>query len=346
MALVLLTPGRDVFAQPKPGAPPAYRIGVILPLTGQYAAIGKDAQSAIMLASGEDTRVQFIFEDSAFKAAQALSAYQKLKLAHEIDALINLDSVSFKALHPLLKLDQMFTLQLAESVSHERDTVFQLMPSNYPLFSLLGEVSAKRYRRIALVYGASEFLQLDAVHFRNSVGSGRIVIEQELHSLADYRSIAARVLAEKPEATTFLVNVEDGLKYLRALKELNAFRRMELICDVNTTYYMEQYLAVLGSEIFEGCLATVLPNDRKADFVKRFRKRFGHEPAPFADYAYDAASLIRRLASAPKERWLLDTQHIVWRGVSGVIKFDQSGTRLGKAEIQVFRGGKFVKVKK
>lgn len=59
------------------------KVGVILALTGPAAANGVAMKSSIELAQKDHperfTNIQFIFEDAAYEAAQAVAAFNKLK---------------------------------------------------------------------------------------------------------------------------------------------------------------------------------------------------------------------------------------------------------------------------
>lgn len=323
----------------------AIRLGVILPLSGQYARFGEDARKAVEMALA-GLPFKLFFEDSRFQASQALTAYIKLRERNHIDALINLDSVSFKALHPLILRDGILTFQLAESVSHKDDTVFQIMPSSFPLYAKLGELAGERYKKVALVYGGSEFLLLDAEHFKRGISKEKVIFEQMLPSSPDYRSLVTRLLGAKPAAATFFLNVEDGIALLRALKEQGGLQRLELICDANTELNISQYVKALGAETFEGCISVSLPDRMTEDFRRRFRERYGEEPGMFSDYAYDAASLLKLLVNEPKKSWKTFVANQNLKGASGEVVFDELGTRRSDFEVRIFKNGKFHKLER
>ena len=131
----------------------------------------------------------------------------------------------------------------------------------------------------------------------------RIVFEEMLPESPDYRSLVTRLLGKKPEASTFILNVQNAIPFLKALKEQGGLKDVSLICDANTEFNLPDYEKALGLEIFEGCLATAMPNRMTDKFTEAFKKNYGEEPATFADYAYDAAAIMEKLAAYPKDEW-------------------------------------------
>ena len=320
------------------------KIGVILPLTGPYGKIGEDAQKAIKLATKGENNIKLVFEDSQFEAKKAVSSYQKLTSIDNIDALINLDSVSFAAINPLISEKKLLTLQIAESSTHDKDTVFQIMPFSYPLFSELGKVSGDKYNKVAIVYGNSDVFIKDADFFKKGISKDKIIYEAMLIPGSDYRTEVTKLLEKKPEATTFFLAVEDGIKFLKVLKDQMGNKRVDLICDGNTELSISQFTNAVGSDIFEGCLSTMLPKQTTENFKNAFKQEYGADAGLFSDYAYDSALIIKSIINQSKSNWVNAIQSLSLNGASGQIEFDINGTRLPAVEVHIFRNGKFEKI--
>ena len=165
-------------------------------------------KKAIKLATKGENNIKLVFEDSQFEAKKAVSSYQKLTSIDNIDALINLDSVSFAAINPLISEKKLLTLQIAESSTHDKDTVFQIMPFSYPLFSELGKVSGDKYNKVAIVYGNSDVFIKDADFFQKGISKDKIIYEAMLIPGSDYRTEVTKLLEKKPEATTFFLQLK------------------------------------------------------------------------------------------------------------------------------------------
>gem|GEM_PF-2069119 len=70
-------------------------------------------------------------------------------------------------------------------------------------------------------------------------------------------------------------------------------------------------------------------------FLEDFKRRFGEAAPQFADYAYDAAAMIKRCG--------VDRECLVSKadGVSGPIAFGVDGRRVGRFESKQLMNGKF-----
>ena len=170
----------------------------------------------------------------------------------------------------------------------------------------------------------------------------KIVYEIMLGSNSDYRTEVLKLLAEKPEATTLFLSVADGIKFLKALEDQKGNTDIDLICDANIEMSIGQYIEAVGSDIFEDCFSTNLPNQMTDDFKLKFEQEYGNEPIFSADYAYDIALIISDLIKQPKSDWLDIAQNISLSGASGIVKFDEMGTRLPASETHIFKDGEFI----
>lgn len=318
------------------------KIGVMLPLTGQYAALGESARDAILLSAHGDKELTFVFEDTAFDATKAVSAYTKLKSADHVDALMNLDTVSLSAIQPLVEKDGIPVLQLSESGFHLEDTVFQMMPYSYPLYAALGENASHMFRRIALVYTNSDPFTTDASFFRQGAQVGEIVYEVKLAPGADYRTEVTKLKAARVDAVTVFLAEDDGIRFLSALKAQEGSGITKLICDANIEITIGAYLKALGPDLFEGCISTNLPNLMTPTYIAAYKAAYTADPQFASDYAYDAVTLLKGLEKIEEKDWMTTIASTSFDGVSGHIEFDENGTRLPAIARHVFKNGSFV----
>lgn len=320
------------------------KIGVITPLSGQYAAFGESVRDAVLLAAKGNTDIEVIVEDSAFDSKKGLSAYTKLTTIDKADTIINLDSPTINAIQPLLDQNHLVTFQLAEAATHAQDSVYQMLPFSYPLYSKLGEEADKRFNKVAVVYGNLDVLLTDAEYFMKGMPSDQIVYKAKLVSDSDMRTEVAKLLAAKPEATTLIVDKETGIKFLKVLSAQKGQFNIKVICDVNLEFAVADYISAVGTDLLDGCISTNMPNTTSEDFKKSFKAAYGYEPQVFSDYAYDAVAIIDRIKGEPKDKWNQLVQDSNFTGASGLVKFDTTGTRIPAVEVHQFKDGKFVKV--
>jgi branched-chain amino acid transport system substrate-binding protein len=334
-----------VSAQQKSGTD-TIRVGVILPLSGQYASLGETDRNGILLAQkdlGEDSRVEFIFEDDKYDAKTALSAYRKLRDLDKVDAIISLGAPTIEAIQPVVTKEDVLTLQLGSELAHYDDPIFQLMPAGEAIYIRLGQEASKRYEKVAVVYQNATLFTLNAQYFKEGLAQTTQVTDYKLDATSDYRTEVQKILRDKPDALTVFLAVESGIKFLRELQNQSGAQRLAIICDGNIEITLNQYKEALGTEVFEGCISTALPNTMTPEFTQKYKAAYTTDPLFTADYAYDAALILNNLAGINKNKWT-DTlrNEFTYSGASGDIQFDDKGTRTGEAEVKIFKNGAFV----
>ncbi len=325
--------------------PNTIEVGVILPLSGQYGAVGESMKNSILMNLGETGNIEVVFEDSKFDAKFGLSAFQKLTNIDKVDIIINGDSPSLEVITPYVQQTDMPVFQMFEARTHENDSIFQLLPFSYELFSNLGKLAETKYKKIALVYGGStDVLNIDADYFRQGVSSSTITDTLNLVAGSDYKTEITKMLSKNPDAFTLILAKDDGIRFLKQLNVLKGSRKISLICDVNTEFIIDDYIKAVGTSTFEGCLSTNLPNTTSDQFKNDYKNKYNSNPMIGSDWAYDATTIIKSLATIPKDQWISKIQATNLDGVSGKVAFDETGTRFAVSENRIFKDGKFVKL--
>jgi len=322
------------------------KVGVIAPLSGQYGVIGESMKNAMILALGDKKNIELVFEDSKFDAKLGLSAFQKLTSIDKVDMLVNMDSPTLEVITPIVRNTNIPVIQMFEATSHEKDSIFQLMPFSYALFSDLGKLAEKNYKKIALVYGGvSDVLSIDAEYFKKGIKSQDIIVDEvRLSSNSDFRSEITKMLSKNPDSFTLILAMNDGVKFLKEINVLKGNKKISLICDANTEFIVNDYIKAVGTSTFEGCLSTNLPNTTSDQFKIDYKNKYGSDPMIAADWGYDAITIIKKLESISKDKWIIEIQKMSFDGVSGKVAFDETGTRFTVSENRIFKDGKFIKL--
>jgi len=322
------------------------KVGVIAPLTGQYGFLGESFKNAVTMAIGDDKRIQVIFEDDQFDAKTGLSAFQKLTSVDKVDLIINEASPTLEAITPIVNQTHIPVIQIFEAKEHNKDSVFQMLPFSYPLFSDLAKLSEQYYKKIALVYsGATDMSLIDANYFKQGLASpATIVNETKIVDGSDFRSEVTKILASNPDAVTNFLALSDGIKFIKELNVQKGDKKIAIICDANMELAINDYIKALGDSTFEGCLSTNLPNLTTESFKQEYKQQFKSDPVVGADWGYDAAIIVKDLLSVPKNKWLSTIQSKSFDGASGQVSFDENGTRNSVSERHIFKDGKFIKL--
>jgi branched-chain amino acid transport system substrate-binding protein len=88
-------------------------------------------------------------------------------------------------------------------------------------------------------------------------------------------------------------------------------------------------------------------NPNGLNFSREFQKKWGNEPGPVAAYAYDGMNLIIKAvknAGSSREQIQKYLKEISYNGVTGKIRFDDRGNRIGEVELIRIKNGIPIKV--
>lgn len=322
------------------------KVGVLIPLTGQYAAIGESMKNSILLNIADSKNIVPIFEDSKFDAKAGLSGFQKLTSIDKVDVIINADSPTLEAITSSVNKTNIPVIQMFEAKDHEKDSIFQMLPFSYGLFSNLGKLAESKFKKIAVVYGGStDVLNTDAEYFKNGLSSKDTVVANiNVSSNSDYRTEVTKMLSNNPDAFTLILAKDDGIRFLKEVNRQKGSKNISLICDANIEFVIGDYINAIGTSTFEGCLSTNLPDTTSNSFKVDYKAKYSSSPIIGGDWAYDTITIIKKIQSLPKDQWLSKIQSTSMDGASGKVVFDENGTRLPASEDRIFKDGKFQKL--
>lgn len=83
------------------------------------------------------------------------------------------------------------------------------------------------------------------------------------------------------------------------------------------------------------------------NFIREFQKTWGYKPGPVAAYAYDGMNLIIKAvknAGTSREQIQKYFKEVKYNGVTGTIRFDERGNRIGEVGLMKIKNGIPVKV--
>lgn len=328
------------------------RIGIITPLTGQYAMYGEVNKNAAKMAEekyGKDN-VEIFVEDDEYDAKKAVSAYQKLRSANNIDAVIVLGAPSIQAIKPLTDRDNIPLLGLGVTLVYEKDSVFQLMPAGERAMPESGKLYSEKYDKIVVAHSSAELFKKNADGFKKGIDPKDLIAEVSIPPASDYRTEISKILKLNPDLVTVAFPLEDSIKFLKALRVLDPERKVNIACDFTTELAPKDYIEAFGSDRLEGCISVNLAQTTTEEFKKEYKQKFGIDMIMTGDTTYDAVDMVVKLANKyPRNKWVgeLSTSYYIYSGgVTGEIRFNDDGTRLDSDPVvSVFRGDGFVKIK-
>lgn len=327
------------------------KVGVILPLSGQYgAAFGEAVRNSVQMSLNDlkEKNVEIVYEDGEFNTAKALSAYNKLQTFDNVDIIIGLDSPTLEAIKPVINKTDELMLTIGNEATIEKDNVFEIIPWATALFKDLGKAVTGRYEKIAIVYASDWALAApNKAQFLEGLGN-KNYIEIPIASNSDVRTEVTKLLKEGVDAYTVFLPIEQGTKVINEITKQAGSKRPQMICDGNIELTIGDYQKkVVDKKVFDNCISTMISDTTEKEYIERYKQIYNAEPNFLGVYGYDAIQIISNvLAKEEKSKWknTLEKSNLSFKGISGNITFDQTGSRTLVSDVKIFKDGKFVKL--
>jgi ABC-type branched-subunit amino acid transport system substrate-binding protein len=327
------------------------KIGIITPLTGQYAMYGEVNKNAAAMAEdkfGKDN-VEIYVEDDAYDAKKAVSAYKKLRSINDVDAVIVLGAPSIQSIAPLTDADNIPLLGLGVTLVYKKDSVFQLLPAGNTVEPLSGKLYSEKYNSIVVAHSNAELFTQNAEGFIKGMDPKDLIANVSIPPASDYRTEVSKILKMNPDLISVNFPLEDSLKFLKALRVLDPEKKVHITCDFTTELAPDKFIEAFGADRLEGCISVFLGETASGDFKKEYKQRFGIDMQLTGDSVFEGINMILDLSKKyPRDEWVkqLSLPTYVHKGTAtGDIKFNDDGTRLdNEPVVSVFKEGKFKRI--
>lgn len=276
-------------------------VGVLLPLSGRYAALGAMVKNGIALAFiGHEAKVRLVYRDTQGEPAIALAAFEELLNTEKVDAVVGpLLAEPARVVAERAGRREVPLLVLAKSAVAAPDAVFQLGPTIESQASSLVKAATTKLniRRIAVISPADrtgdafarQFVeelrlrQLQPVYQQRYVSSEAPAFEG-ISELLEREQVDAVFLPDDlAVANSFMLNLsESQRKRIRLLGPAKWYNVGEL---QRSNKLLEGIIFVCPYFYESG-----LPYSVR--FNESFQARFGKKPDFLAAQGFDAATLI------------------------------------------------------
>jgi branched-chain amino acid transport system substrate-binding protein len=335
-------------------------IGVILPLSGGGASLGKACLNGVQLAADDfnadsagSLRVRLIVEDDQLKPAVGVSVFQKLTSVDKVKAVIGpLSSGVTLAVAPLAENAHVVILSpgaSAPALTTAGDYIFRNELSEQYGAKIQAELAIKPlgFKRIAMFYPNNEYGVGTATVFRESYAQlgGKIVGDEAFQpETTDFRTALTRIKRANPDAI-FVIFQDEIVNIVKQKTEL------AVPGTIYTTPVIEDsaILHDLGS-LAEGIIHTHYgtfdsnaSTGRSAEFVKRYVARFGQTPTYYSAQGYDAGALLFRALkdAGGNTDSIKSALHQIksFPGVTGETSFDKNGDVTKPVSLRIIRNG-------
>lgn len=324
------------------------KLGVILPLSGEFARFGVNARKAIQLAAKQVTgpyQPEVIFEDNpSCGPADAVTAYKKLVAIDHIEVIATFCSGAAKGVAPLAKAINLTHIQITESPDAEDTSMIKIMPASRPWIDLLVVEYSKRWKRLALLANEMELNTGESGNIKlftqGLARNGSLAVSRDSFpdTQLDFRTLITKLKASNAQAIApFIYPAKQMAAFLRQADELHLWDTKELAGNF-IFEIMGQELSKLYPQILkrEGLLSVSFADTTSAEYKQAYLAEYNEPPPPFTDIAFDTYMLV---ATCGKNiECMLENRP----GASGDLHFDAKRHRIGKHEMHVLHEGVFV----
>jgi len=304
-AVVALIVGVRVFRK---SGPEVHKIGAIVFLTGPQAPLGTEVKNALTVGVDEinekggikGKRVEVLYEDSKDSPRDAILAFSRLE-TEKVPVMICTGDVVSLNLAPTVeekRIPTIATVAAGPDISKKSDWVFRVFIQASRQASTMAEYSSKTLglTSAAILAINNEFGTTTTETFKNVFerNGGRIT-KSETFDVAD-RDVRAQITKLKgtnPQAI-YVSGFGDGYgAAVKQVRELGFAGQLLSDATLSIPYFLQQ-----TSPANEGAYFTSTMYDEgskaplAANFIRRYKEKFGSEPGFVGAFAYDAFRLI------------------------------------------------------
>lgn len=340
-----------------------YKIGIILPLTGDAASYGEIMNNAEQLAADEingsggvnGKKLALIVEDGKCNGKDAADAMQKLVNVDKVQVVVGgFCSSESLAAAPIAESNKVLQISGGSS-SPKLTNIGHFFIRDYPSDATQGQVlanisySKEGFKKVAFLVEQQDYAlgiyQAFTDEFKKL--GGQTVKEEYPKEATDFRTQLAKLKAGNPDALFLSTQTPAATaRILKQLKDLNWKPRL-LVSDQNAgdTQLLTDYKASL-----EGALVAEFGVDQTNPKFMRlnegYKQKYGKDMTfqSYTQTVYDAIYLIKEgIATVGYDgQKLADWARNIkdWQGASGAVTIKTDGDRDGGHRPEVIKDGK------
>lgn len=332
--------------------PKGFSVGMISILSGEYAAVGEGFRNGTLLAEEQynaahpDAPIKLTIEDDGFTGGKAVTAYQKLVNIDKIDGLINVSTASIDAIYGMVTKNGMPVMQGGEQgIAPADDNVFGMFPDSISSMYDYGVYM----RNKGLTEMTIAYTKLDAmIRFVDAFKKGFQGKTTEIPidtAETDFRTHALKASSGNPTALGIFMYPQQGAQFIKEYLKI-AKTKPTIFFDTSFVSGFTDYQRIIGDmNALNGSYVGGIKLEDTQVFKDAYKARFGTDAPFLSDIGYDSFNLLVKTYSPDKATWVSNIKKADFQGVSGEIKFSETGNRLPETKMIVIQGGKMVDLK-
>ncbi len=340
-----------------------YKIGVMVPLTGDAAVYGEPARNIYQIAADEinvaggvgGKNIQLIVEDSKCNGKDATNAAQKLVNVDKVQVIIggfcSSESLSSIAVAEAGKVALFSPGSSSPDLTGKSPFFFRNYPSDSSQGSVIAQVAYDQGRRkVAFLQEQTDYPLGIYKAFNDKFTSlgGTIVKEEFPTASKDFRSQIAKLKAEKPDA--LFVDTQTPAASDVVLQQL-ADSGWKVPVLLNDATMGDAATIAKNKKILEGAISAEFgvdpTNEKFVHLQDAYKAKYGTDELPYKSYGqteYDAVYMVKDaiLAAGYDGEKIAAWGHAVsgWEGASGSITIGADGDRASGHRPEIVKNGK------
>lgn len=331
------------------------KLGLMLPLTGDYGAAGQNMQKGMELAieqyqkNNPGVTIKVATEDDAYDSAKGVSAYKKLVDLDKVDTILMLSTPVIDTIHEDVVKKGIPVIQLGvQTVGVADDNIIQFSPAaeapiGYLATSLSNDPNFSD-KKVAVIYDNSpaqiSFFETFASVYKYDFT--KMIVNDK----SDLRNYATKIANENYDAVVIIESPENGALFSKELITIDT-TLPALAYDAQLQTGFGDYEKILGdTNKINGAKSIWFKEGNTAEFKKLFKEKYNEEPGFLADFAYDMVNTVLETYQSNDPAWVKNLKKFSnTSGASGSISFDEKGVRIQPMTITEIVNGKLSPIK-
>ena len=314
------------------------KVGVIAPLSGDFAGLGENVVKGIQTAKAvyeqkTGDKIEVIVENDSADAAKGLSAYKKLTETDKVGGLINVFTSTMDAIYePTKAAGYPIMMEFFQANNVADDHVFQITPGNdgtWDKYAAYIKKSGIDDSNFVLVHSKDAAQESFAKAFEGFY-EGKITDFTASSDKNGLRTDAAKIAALKPTAILFIMTPDNGAIMTKELVPLLS-SNTKLFYDLQIVTGLQFYKDQLGGDLskINGATSIALEGEPNQEFRDAYHKLYNNEePGFLVDFGYDTFLVYLESYDKDNAKWTKNLKEVNQKGASGQIRFDKVGVRI------------------
>lgn len=332
--------------------PESLKLGLMLPLSGDYAVAGQNMQKGMELAiekykkENPDAIIEVVVEDDAYDATKGVSAYNKLVNLDQVDIILMLSTPVIDAIHEDVVARGIPVIQLGvQTAGIADDNIIQFSPAAEAPIGALASHLAKDDRfegkKVAVVYDNSPaqlsffetFKERYTGEFTTMLSNGK----------GDHRSYATEIANGNYDAVVYIMSPENGALLTKEVLALDQTPPL-FAYDAQLQTGFGDYGRILGdTNQINGALSLWFEAGKMDELTDAHQAAHGEAPGFLADFSWDMINTAFATYDADDAQWVENLKNFSDNdGASGPISFDELGVRIQPMVITEVQNGQLV----